>query len=404
MTVFTLVERKVFYPSPGRGIMAGATSFYTRCNRPEKMCYLSTSSRSDTTDSLSRRFSTDNGRTWSQPEQVPVVVRCRDGFRRSYPYPGFLDPDRDLLLTMVMRGTLPTDDPLEGLRSWHLAYSVSEDGGRIYLFEEQVIQDGFTAENPVEGVWVGRNAMMIGDMSCRPIRNHRGEILVPVQICPLGKDGRIMNPAGGYTYHVSAVLIGRWTRGNRIAWEISETVSTDPFLSTRGVLEPTLAELPDGRVMMVMRGSNDVKPDLPGYKWISFSDDGGRTWSQPAPWTYEDGSRFYSPSSCSQLIRHSSGVYLWIGNICSRNPVGNWPRYPLVIGEVEPEGGHLLKGSVVVVDDRQPGEDEKMTLSNLMAHEDRETGEILLHLTRLFARKYLDWEADAYLYRVAVQG
>jgi len=158
------------------------------------------------------------------------------------------------------------------------------------------------------------------------------------------------------------------------------------------------------RVMMVMRGSNDVKSDLPGYKRINFSDDGGRTWSQPAPWTYEDGSGLYSPSSRSQLIRHSGGVYLWIGNICSRNPVGNWPRYPLMIGEVEPDGGHLLKRGVVVVDDRQPVEDEEMTLSYLMAHEDRKTGEILLHLTRLFARKYLDWEADAYLYRVAVQG
>ena len=35
-----------------------------------------------------------------------------------------------------------------------------------------------------------------------------GEILLPVSICPLGADGALYNPGGGYTYHDAAVLPG----------------------------------------------------------------------------------------------------------------------------------------------------------------------------------------------------
>jgi hypothetical protein len=37
------------------------------------------------------------------------------------------------------------------------------------------------------------------------------------------------------------------------------------------------------------------------------------------------------------------------------------------------------------VDDRQPGEDEILTLSNFYAREDCETRQIALHMTRMFA-------------------
>jgi hypothetical protein len=90
--------------------------------------------------------------------------------------------------------------------------------------------------------------------------------------------------------------------------------------------EPTLAALTDGRLMMVMRGSNDKKPSLPGYKWVSFSSDGGFHWSTPKPWTYHNGEPFFSPSACSQLLRHSNGKLFWLGHITAANPRGNRPR------------------------------------------------------------------------------
>jgi hypothetical protein len=41
-----------------------------------------------------------------------------------------------------------------------------------------------------------------------------------------------------------------------------------------------------------------------------------------------------------------------------------------------------------------------LTLSNFFAHEDRVTGEVLLHMSRLFMIE--PWRGDSYLYRVQV--
>src|SRR5258708_3965037 len=76
--------------------------------------------------------------------------------------------------------------------------------------------------------------------------------------------------------------------------------------------EPTLAQLADGRLMMVMRGSNDRNPELPAYKWVSWSADGGVRWTTPRPWTYQggqDGQAFFSPSACSQQEQQQRGFH-----------------------------------------------------------------------------------------------
>jgi hypothetical protein len=95
-----------------------------------------------------------------------------------------------------------------------------------------------------------------------------------------------------------------------------------------------------------------------------------------------------------------------VGNICARNPAGNRPRYPIVLGEVDLESGLLIRDSVTVLDDRRPGEDERLTLSNFYVREDRETGELLLHLPRFFAqaddRTAGGWATDLYLDRIAI--
>ena len=197
---------------------------------------------------------------------------------------------------------------------------------------------------------------MVGDVACLPIQlkyqngGNNGKILVPVQITPLDEHGELYNPGGGYTYHYSCVLIGTWNQEGKLDWDISQPVVADPAKTTRGVLEPTLAEFPDGDILMVMRGSNggsnDPKHILDSYKWYSYSKDGGYSWSPPKPWMCDDNTIFYSPSSCSQLIEHSNGKYYWIGNVSNRNAEGNLPRWPLVIGEVNPDDYMLIKDSV----------------------------------------------------------
>jgi hypothetical protein len=285
---------------------------------------------------------------------------------------------------------------------------VSADGGRTFRVDEPVVQrarpgiGAGTPDRPFAGVVVGENSVMLGDKGSMPLRTRGGRILVPVQVCPLGPDGVSVNPGGGLTYHDAAVLIGEWTDGDRIAWDIGGYVRGDPQRSTRGWCEPTLAELPGGGILMVMRGSNGGKRDpdfrIPGRRWYTVSGDGGSSWEPVRPWTYADGSAFFSPSSMSMLLSHSSGVRYWLGNICAENPRANHPRYPLVIGRVDPASGLLERESLVTVDTRQPGEPEGMTLSNFSAREDRETGEIVLHASRWMLP---EWNGSAYLYRIA---
>ena len=269
-------------------------------------------------------------------------------------------------------------------------------------YRGQVIHEGgeFSPKHPLPGVWTGKNCVMLGDMTCIPVAAGDGRILLPVQITPLGPDGRPYNPGAGYTYTDAAVLEGRW-HGDDLRWQMSQLIQGDPERSTRGMVEPTIEFLEDGGLLMVLRGSNDRKPELPSYRWVSFSSDDGRGWSTPKPWTYDTGEAFYSPSACSQLVRHSSGRLFWVGNITPENPRGNRPRYPMMIGEVDRRSGLLKRASVRTIDNLQEGEDPVLSLSNFYAREDRRTRDIAVHMTRLFARAG-GWAGDAFLYGVPV--
>jgi hypothetical protein len=392
------------------GAAVWAASFYTRLDSPALRSLHWITTRSDTLDIAYERDSTDNGHTWSPPRAITTGEKRDRGILRRHLMPGYLDPQSGRLLMLRVEGLLRDDNPVtDGTRNWYLRYAVSCDGGATYVYDEPIIEEGaeYSAAHPVAGQWVGRNALMMGAISCTPLTLADGTILVPCQMAPLGPGGEYFNPGGGHTYKEALVLRGCWREDGRIAWQSSARVTPDPERTTRGLIEPTLRVLDDGRVLMVMRGSNDVKPELPGVKWFATSRDDGQSWSTPAPWTYDDGEPFFSPSSCSQLLQHSSGTLLWLGNISPQNPRGNHPRYPLVMGIVNRESGLLIRASLRVVDTRNEGESEMLQLSNFYAREDRETTEIVLHGTRLFAAQQpntpLYWTADAVQFRLRLE-
>ena len=408
-----LVGREKFISTPNDGIRINARAYYSRKTGYALKSFHNQQSRSDTADVAYQRFSDDNGKTWTDPITVTTNRRTDRGTMRTYPRTGFVDPNRGVLIEFWLHGNLPTDDPLEGMKHWSLFYRLSRNGGRSAYHNGPVIHTGrqFSVDHPLPDVFIGRNSIMIGDQSCITIALRNGELLQPVQITPLGPNGEYYNPGGGYTYHDAAVLIGKWNQQNTIDWTISERVVADPQRSTRGMLEPTVAEFSDERILMVLRGSNHRKPNLPSYKWFSVSSDHGRSWSDPRPWTYTNGVAFYSPSSCSQLIKHSNGSIYWIGNICDSNPDGNLPRHPLVIGRVNPKDLLLIRETLCVVDTRREGDSAKLQVSNFFAREDRATGEILVHCSPLNRKDGYDqngqpirtnWTADAWLYRVRV--
>jgi hypothetical protein len=151
----------------------------------------------------------------------------------------------------------------------------------------------------------------------------------------------------------------------------------------------------------LLRGSNDRKPELPSYRWVAYSSDGGWRWTQPAPWTYSNGEPFFSPSACSQLLRHANGKLYWIGHISPQNPHGNRPRYPLYVGQVSEESGLLIRDSLIKVDDRHPGDDETLMIYSIYAREDRRTHQIAIHASRIVTPGGV-FGGDAMLYRVSV--
>jgi hypothetical protein len=385
------VTRETFLRAPGNGVAVMAYAWYTKPKGLDMRMIEQRWSRSDTVDVAFERSSRDNGRTWSEPKKIITGEKRPNGTWRLHPRCGAILGGR--YVHFWTEGVLPTDDPLEGFRQWNVFYSVNDGPPR------QIIGKGnYTAANPLPGVQAGRTCVMLGDNTCIPIDAPDGRFLLPVQVSVATPDGKLYNPGGGYTWTESAVLTGAW-RGNEIEWEMSDLIRGEPSYTTRGLVEPTLAWLRGGRLMMVLRGSNDVKPELPSYKWICYSDDGGRKWSTPKAWTFSNGRNFFSPSACSQLLQHSSGKVFWVGNINPTNPKGNRPRYPLVVGEVDRDSGLLMESSIRVIDTLQPGEDPLLTLSNFYAREDRQSKEIAVHVTRLFAFPG-GWVGDGMLYKV----
>ena len=396
-----VLSREVFFPSSGPNVLIEGQSFYTHREGLEKMCLRFTQTQALKLDSIEYGFSTDNGNTWSALAQFPVTKTTPAGTERLKEKAGWADPVNDRLLIMKERMLVADGGRLEGLTRSELWYQVSTDGGHTMAVDEQVIQKGsaYSAEHPLDGIWLGRNSARLGDHVGRPIRTRAGKILQPVQLSLAGEEeGQSANPGGGLSYLESAVLIGTWLDTGRIEWSLSQRVANTPEQSSRGAFEPTIAELPDGRILMVMRGSNTKT--TPGYKWYSLSADGGATWSPLESWTYSDGEPFYSPSSTSVLISHSSGRIYWLGNINTRRPDGIHIRYPLVMGLVDPTTGLLVRESVTVIDTRAEGETNKLALTSFLAHEDRPTGDILLHMSRPFATN--NRGSDAYLYHIAV--
>lgn len=348
-------------------------------------------------------LSNDNGRNWYySPMKPDPMSGLPYGFRRN-PISSVVDPNTGNLITIVnaldVKDLDPTiNEPPIALNTYYLRYMISTDKGNTWQLDEPIIQNGkFDMKNPLPGIIIGKNSIFLGDAGSIPIVTKKGNILVPAQATLLGEDGKLANPGGGFTYTDVVIIIGRW-KGNKIEWRMSSRVKADPSRSSRGLIEPTLLELNDGRIIMIMRGSNEIRTDpnqeLPGYKWFSISEDGGKSWTAPEPFGYEDGSKFYSPSAMSTLFKHSSGRCFWIGNISKENSKGNLPRWPLAIVELNTKDLNLIKSSLLVVD-TQNEEDKsrgRLDISHFTLIEDRETKDILLSYPRNYnAYKSTEW-------------
>lgn len=187
-------------------------------------------------------------------------------------------------------------------------------------------------------------------------------------------------------------------------FSFSNPIMITDLQSSRGLLEPNIILLKSGKLMLECRGSNTIRdgwktrtlPNTPSYRWVSFSDDDGKIFTQPAPLTFEDSEAFYSPSSISKIIRLSSlNRLFWIGNISKNLPEGNRPRYPLYICEIDEENSCLIKTSCLTIDDKASDESQLIQFSNFNVYEDKLSKNIHIEYSRLGANELLAWQGDA---------
>jgi hypothetical protein len=354
------------------------------------------------------QVSEDNGRTWAPWTPTPdFAAGLPQGYRRE-PFPPVLDPRTGRIIQLVNAMDTPGLDPkliepaIAG-NTYYLRYRVSADGGRTWLFDEPVVHAGdFTPAHPFAGVQVGQNGFYFGDSTIPVVVVTRdGSLLLAPSATVVGEGGKLYDPTG-WGYYEVLVVRGRWQEDGRLRWTASERVRVPVELSTRGVCEATLAEFEDGRLLLVMRGSNASRRDLPARRWAAVSQDGGQTWSTPQPWTYEDGAPFYSCAGPSAFIRHSSGRVFWTGNISERNGYGNDPRWPLVIAEVDPATLTLRRGSVQILDTRTLADERlgRLVINHGWRYEDRETGELVFSYPRMRGPLPADWQRITFRLRL----
>ena len=381
--------------------------------REEYLCFEGVS---DWTTHEGRRISEDNGRTWSDWALLHRTWPTQNGFtKREQPRAWCCDSASEKCLDFIFQRILPCEgsNPMVGYlgRVDHSFWRVSGDAGRTWGPLHQFRYEGGAAYDPENWGDRGffRHNITYGSYSAIPTRN--GSIVYPCSEIPMAITDR------GHEERVDGIIcfIGKWDRARwTYTWEKSRPVYVPHRVSARGLLEPCVAELSDGRLWMVMRGSNrTLKGDdwagtveNPGRKWMSLSEDGGVTWGPVTDLRYDTGELFCSPSAFAKVLRHSGTKKLyWFGNICPAPSDGNRPRFPLYIAEVDERSPALRRDTLTIVDDRDPHTDtDALHLSNFYVFENRETGEIELYLTRYGERASHRTHADAYKYTITLLG
>jgi hypothetical protein len=335
---------------------------------------------SDVGEEIKARWSADNGSTWS--EFVPVQPSNKVSYLGVAVWEGegvsAYDPGSGLLVQLWLRQV-----EVKGVYHNFTYVRTSRDQGRAWSEPRQLRYeegDAFDANEPLKAGFLNRNEGYPGN---NILLRSNGTLVVC--LAHANAPGDPKNNSRPWRMG-SICFLGEWDGAAKdYEWRAGAPVEISPEVSARGLMEPEVAELKDGRLLVVWRGSTQgwdgTIAKTPGRKFHSLSTDGGRTLSPPHEWKYDDGSSFYSPSSFHRMIRHRvTGKLYWLGNISATPPSGNSPRYPLVIAEVDEDKVALKRGAVTAIDDRQFGQGD-IQFSNFPLIEDRVTHDLILHVT-----------------------
>ena len=412
----TKIRKELYLKSEIPGAEKCLSSFYTGkgIERTEGYSHMS---RSDISDYKHyTRASDDNGKTWTcWRESANNFVETDEYIYDMHEICRVYNPVAGHMVQMRLRRLYIKETPssrrelvVNGKKNFfdHVFCEISNDQGKnwgnsVKLEYEKVPAEA--KEKPLIPDNLVINAMM-GTVNTRTVVTPSGKIIHPVMIFPrkLGVPKHDSSSIYGVVYSI-LVIIGEWDKNaEKYIWFYSKPLYVSPKISKRGVFEPFMARLSDGRLMLDMRGSNTEK--TPGRRWYSISNDEGVTWSEITDLRYDTGEQFYSPSSMNQIIRSiKTGKLYWVGNITNQPPEGNSPRYPLVIAQVKEKDIYkisLIKDSVTIIDTKLKDDSDDLQLSNFKIIENRETLNFELYVTRFLSKGRKDWTSDVFKYSI----
>lgn len=351
-----------------------------------------------------RRISHNDGQTWTALEPLPPMMKFMDKVSvLDWKFCGLYDPasDQHLALSILHVRDMRRGPPRRIYN--HSFIRSSSDGGETFGAPQLLRYEGgagYDSENVLDPSFLTNNTAYPGQSI---FRHSNGSLIVPVinvRIPGRVEDkplGRTVWPTEGTSGGLC--FVGRWNEGSKAYdWRAGKPVWLPRETAYNGLLEPDVAELNDGRVLMVFRVTK--YKDGPAYKWFSVSEDGGLTFTQPQPFRYRSGENFWSTSTFHRLFRSSkTGKLYWIGNIAPEKPTNpGHPRYPLIIGEVDEHKLGLRKETVTRIDTRRPGEGKMMQLSNFWLIEHSRTQDLEIYLTRLYENPDELFTANSYKY------
>lgn len=381
------VTREIYFPAPTREPAQWCNISYLDSGLTRIETQRS-SSGSDAFHHFKKRISYDNGKTWEPFEDLPSVVQqLPGGGLVTYPGRYYFDPVLKIqyqpTMRRVWRGVPVYTFNWEGEHPFRDFTFVLENGRERQLKYEA--GPDYDPAAPFDSTWCAFN------------RAYRGNNLA------FAADGTTFFPLVCYRHgddygfaKGGVVLMRREISGE---WLASNQIYISPERSSRGLLEPGVAILKTGKILVVCRGSDTET--TPGRKWFTISADGGRTLAPIREFKYSDGTSFYSPSSIHHFIRSTrNGKLYWVTNIVAEPPNGNRPRYPLVISEIDEEKIGVVKNSVVIIDDRGADDSERLALSNFSLIENRETLDFELYLTRFGKDAEQPWKAPICKYTI----
>jgi|WetSurMetagenome_2_1015567.scaffolds.fasta_scaffold19590_2 hypothetical protein len=402
------------------------------------MCYIGNSLKreeiqavirsSDWVEKPRKRTSSDNGRTWSEWEIIDEKAKIQGDYTMeggaNQGGTGPYDPVSRMLVKPVFQRIIKGKPQLAMSEIWkgnrlfcdHGFYQLSGDDGLTWgeAFQLKYEQGpDFNSKNWADEKYYRTNEMYIGNAIV--LKNGCVIITATIPVPFMDEEDKNMPSIFPNNYREGCVggavcFVARWNEPHKnYDWKVSKPVFVPRRISTRGLDELHISELVNGKLLMIIRGSNTGLDPVkcPGRKWFSVSEDEGLTWSEVKDIRYDSGEQFYSPAAMSSTIRSSeNGKLYWIGNICDAPADGNSPRYPLQIVEIDEEKICFRKETLTIIDDRDPAHDsESLQLSNFSTLENRETKQVEIYLLRLgeHGGGADIWTADAYKYTLTLQ-